>query len=272
MRYAILCPGRSLKDTYKGGDYDCVVAITAAIFLDTKIDIWCVAENPAHKHQPRYQLFSERFFELKPVIWTLKGIKERWHHLWDVPEDHPIVARNVDEMVTALRWPKKEKVVKDPYMKLSFFHAIWCSLLAGATELDIHGHDMLGVANYDGRTGEALDNKKPKAIWEQRWQREKVLWKEVSRLLTKNGVAWTDHGSGMSSQAAPPVSESAKQTSSEDQSSQSTEPSASVIERLFTSGQSGTTQKDSSTKSKAANPSSTLPSSFGLDQSDSATV
>jgi hypothetical protein len=286
MRFAILCPGKSLRDTWKGGEYRHIIGVTAAIFAEPRCDIWCCAENPAHKHQPRYQVFSKRLFEFMPTIWTVKNVIGRWHKHWEIPKDHPIIGKNITEMMAAVGWPRHESWHDHVRPGSSFFHAVFGALEAGATEIHIYGHDMDGACNYHPVTGEGMENKKPEAIWNQRWQMEKNLWLEVKQSIQERGITLMETGdvssplsevasesqsspspSGTSSPEDPPANESKPEISYPVLPSQSIELFESEIERLFKSGPVGTTPPDSSTSD--ASPTSTLPSSFGSDPSDS---
>lgn len=270
MKFALLCPGESLRSTWRGGAYDHVVAITSAIHAEPQCDIWCVAENPAHKHQGRYRLFAERFFEIRPTIWTLGQLAVRWHNLWDIPQDHPIIEKGMQPLMAGLGWPMKHKWAQHVPNGHSFFRALFGALDAGATELHIYGHDMAGAADFNPATGEAISNNKAEKEWEIRWKVEQMLWKDISQTLSEAGVSLKESDFGTSSLGDRPVSRCDPKNFSEDRRLRSIERSVSEIELMWTSGRAGTTPSGSSNSVQSESiPTSDLPSSFGLVQKDS---
>lgn len=283
MKFALLTPGKSLVDTWRGGDYDHVVAVTSAIHAEPACDIWCVAENPAHKHQGRYRLFAERFFQIKPTIWTLGSLAVRWHHLWDVPQDYPIVEKGMQQLMASLGWPMKHKWSEHMPNGHSFFRALFGALDAGAKEIHIYGHDMAGHADYNPSTGEEIKSKKLNdREWDIRWKKEKALWEQIRASLLEQQILLEDRSAhemmecrnsqesptGTSSRQDHRLSASGTGTSLTARRLRSIERSEIETRRMLTYGLAGTTPSDSSTDSEST-PTSTLPSSFGLVQKGS---
>lgn len=85
----------------------------------------------------------------------------------------------------AVRW---ENVKKTGFKKHSFFTAVRRAAEMGAKRIDIYGHDMEGMCNYDARTGKPMANSRGPKFWRNRWKNERATWQKMRNELAKQGV------------------------------------------------------------------------------------
>ena len=182
MKLAILRPGKSLRATLpESWDYDRVVAVTDAIFADAPIDTWCFYENPKRKADWRYKRWSDRVFELMPILWVYTNLKPYWIKLWGYPEEK-VIGRDIQ-----FSWD--DKSVDTSWVCFSVFHAVLAAMLEGAKTIDVFGCDNEGYCNYDPRDGSEISNMRKKITWDRRWEKEKRVWDEVIPHAADKGVS-----------------------------------------------------------------------------------
>ena len=200
MKVAILCPGKSLKDTlpkrwvWSGKPrYDRVVAVTDAIFADAPIDVWCFQEGPKHTWSHRYKRWGHRVLELKPTLWVYKGLQDPWRYKWHLPKEMKILDRSVIDLSRELpwggaEWRNKEDQLWKNWMRATIFHAVLATMVEGATEIEMFGCDNKGHCNYDPRDASELENRRTHEHWNTRWEKEKEIWKRITPVASENGV------------------------------------------------------------------------------------
>jgi hypothetical protein len=209
VTFAILCPGKSLKDTLprnihsfwtrqKGGNrmYGRVIAVTDGLFADAPITTFCFVEGPNHPHQPRYVHYYPRLKELAnrgtmKELWAGPNLLERWNRWklkeigvsitsedWDVEKDGPYWKHLLSQ------FPFKPEAWLDrkggflPGCGNSFFSALALSIIHGATRIDVYGHDREGYKNYDPRTGAGVVFDLPPAPIKNIATRSKEWWEK----------------------------------------------------------------------------------------------
>lgn len=158
MRIAVLCPGPSLTRTYPDADraHDIVIGVNRAV-LAFRCDWWSFMDRHVfHEWRPDY-----------PVkLFTLDNVSVSTSH---------IEAFNACEVLVhpAMRTSRR--------CAWNTFSATSALVLAAehlrADTVDVYGADMVGAADYDGKTDPRFNRT------DKRWGKEVTIWNRTVETL-----------------------------------------------------------------------------------------
>lgn len=165
MKAAVLCPGPSVAQTYRGrGDYSSVIGVNRAVWRDPACDWWVATDDGP--------------FNQLPVKWfTARANADTLRRIGKVMQGGTLAEYEAE-------W-ESNRVPFDlggaSWGTFSMTAGLMRAYLDGAKQIDLYGYDATDAADFDGV------NLPTNTRDAQRWEHEATVYRIVERWLAERG-------------------------------------------------------------------------------------